>query len=137
MRGPVGLTVAVTDAAFEIESGHPVLEILLLPDQALAVSSATRGVHTLRPAPLAEILDSFAGWVGEWLRSDPTDRLQAVAFLRDKQGTGVAGAVLAPRGARLQQRDADTWEPVAIRGSLTPRDLLDDLIRQMEPTPTL
>ncbi len=130
---PSSLTLAVTDGAFVIDAGFPVLEILLLPGEPLAVSSLTLGVHTLRQAPLEEILDSFAEWVDEWSRSGRDGALRATAFVRDGQGSGVAGAVLAPHAARLHGVAADTWETVAVTGSASPRALLEDLVHQVGP----
>ncbi|MDA8438087.1 MAG: hypothetical protein M0Z51_04375 [Propionibacterium sp.] len=130
---PSSLTLAVTDAALVVDTGFPVLEILLLPGAPLAVSSVTVGVHTFRQAPLEEVLDSFAEWVGEWSRSDRDAALRATAFVRDGQGSGVAGAVLAPQAARLHGVADDTWETVVVTGSASPRALLEELVRMVGP----
>lgn len=131
---PASLTVAVTDAQFIVDPEFPVLEALLLPDRPLAVSSLTPGVHTFRAAALDEILDSFADWVVECsLASSSADR-QVTAFARDGQGSGVAGAVLAPGQAILHQVPGAMWAAGGDATSASPRERRGRLVQCLQPS---
>ena len=130
---PASMTVAVTDADFVIDPGFPVLEILFVPDGVLAVSSTIPGVHTLRVSPVGQVLDSFSEWVDAWSGAGAGGERQVTAFVRDAGGSGVAGAVLAPRAARLRRVDADTWRPVALDEPASPRELLEGLVDLVAP----